>query len=131
MSRKKGFTLTEILIPVLVLAALAAIAMPGFTKAKKKASANQAVAYLRTIRTSEKMYYAKFKEYWGYATSANIKTGLGAETNANDYTFVVTAPTAATFTATATKTGATGTITLNQDGTFAATGSEAGYAPAS
>ena len=98
--------------------------------------ASQAIAYLRTIKTAEKMYIAKWKTYYAYANFAAIKTGLGAETQANDYTFSVTVspipPSAGTtFTATATKTGATGTITLDQDGTFGATGSEAGYAPAS
>ncbi|MFA5167449.1 MAG: type II secretion system protein [Candidatus Omnitrophota bacterium] len=131
MSKKKGFTLTEILVTVVVLATLAAIVIPGFSKAKNKAAANQAIAYLRTIRTAQKMYYAKWKTYNAFANDAAIKTDLSAETQAASYTFSVTAPTATTFTATATKAGGTGTITLNQDGAFAATGSEAGYAPSS
>ncbi|MFA5159890.1 MAG: prepilin-type N-terminal cleavage/methylation domain-containing protein [Candidatus Omnitrophota bacterium] len=131
MSKKKGFTLTEILITILVLAVLAGIALPGFSNAKKKAAANQAIAYLRTIRTAEKMYYARWKTYQAFANYTDIKTDLSAEVKTADYTFDVTSTSGTAFTATATKTSTGGTITLDQDGIFDATGSEVGYAPAS
>ena len=129
MSRKKAFTLTEILIAVVVMAVLASVAVPGFSAAKKKAAASQAIAYLRTIKTSQKMYFAKWGTYLARANSSDIKAELGAETRAKDYTFSVTTPTPTTFTATATTSG--GTLTLNQDGTFTATGTETKYVPAS
>jgi len=125
VGKKKGFTLTEILITVLVLAVLVAIAIPGFSKAKDRAAANQAVAYLRTIRTAEKMYYAKWKTYQAFTDYAAIKADLSAEVKAADYTFNVTTPSTTTFYARARK-GSTApanctdsdTICLDQDGAW-------------
>lgn len=119
VSNKKGFTLVEILVTVVILAALAAIVIPGFSKSITKAEVNQAVAYLRTIRTAEKMYYAKWGEYacagaTDCDTTTKIKTILGAETAAKHYAFSVTA-TPTTYTATA---AGTSTITLDDAGDF-------------
>jgi type IV pilus assembly protein PilE len=118
MDRKKGFTLIEILVTVLILGALAAITIPGFTKAKTKAEKDQAIAYLRTVRTSMRMYYGKWKTYLPLANTSAIKSTLGAETQAANYSFAVTAPTSSTFTATATRSSDSKTVAVNQDGTW-------------
>lgn len=115
----------------MILAALAGVAIPGFTRAKQRGSASQAISYLRTIRTSEKMYYAKWGTYLAGANSDAIKAALGAESNTADYDFSVTAPTATTFTATATKGAAANFISLNQDGTWTSGGDQTKYQPAS
>ena len=129
MDQKKGFSLTEILVAVVIMSVLAGVAIPGFSKAKNKAAANQAINYLRTIRTSQKMYYSRFKNYLARADSAGIRSELGAETNnANGYSFNVTAPTPTTgFTATAVNTATGETITLNEKGEWS--GTAAAYIP--
>ncbi len=133
VSKKKGFTLAEILSVAVILAVLAAVAIPGFSKSKAKAEANQAIAYLRTIRTAERMYFAKNNEYSCQAAGScdtvdEIKAVLGAEVGMNNiYTFNVTA-TATTFTAMARK-GSTApaactdsnTICIDQSGTWSGT----------
>lgn len=116
MNRKKGYTLAEILTTVVILAVIAGIAVPNFEKSRAKAELDQAVANLRTIRTAQRMYFARNGDYLCQtAADCNdadkIKTVLGAEVKMASYAFSVTA-TATTFTATAT--GAS-TITLNQD----------------
>jgi len=126
MKTNKGFTLIEILITVLILAVLGGVAVPGLIKSKQRGEASQAAAYLRTILTAEKMYHAKWGTYMPYLNSAAIQAGLGAETKAKSYAFSVAA-TPTTFTATAT--GSRGTLTINETGTFGATGTET--APAS
>ena len=130
VSKKTGFTLIEILVTVVILAGLAAVSIPGFTKTISKGSAKQAIAYLRTIRTAEKMYYAKWGVYVPSAGFAAIKTNIGADVRAKDYTFAVTTPTATTFTATATK-SAGNTLSLTQDGAWSSTGNQAQYQPTS
>lgn len=132
MKTKKGFTLTEVLIAAVIVAVLGGVAIPQVSKAKARASAAQAVAYLRTIKTSEKMYYAKWKTYVGGATLAEIKGRLGVDVQSKDYSFSVVSSPTSTFKATAT--GSTGNkITLDQDGTFDDSGTEVEktYAPAS
>jgi len=133
MKTKKGFTLTEILIAAVIVAILGGVAIPQVSKAKARASAAQAVAYLRNIKTSEKMYYAKWKNYVGVANAAAVKAALGVDAQSKDYNFSIVASTATnTFTATAAKkTGvAADKITLDQDGTFTAGGTESTYKPA-
>ena len=94
---KKGFTLTEILVTVVVAAILAALALPNFQHSVERQKANQAVAYLRTIRTGERMYHAKWGTYYIDSGSANILTYFGAETaNPGGYTFQTLAPTTGT-----------------------------------
>ncbi|MFH1800935.1 MAG: type II secretion system protein [Candidatus Omnitrophota bacterium] len=118
MSRK-GFTLIEILTAITILAALMIIAFTSFNKTKYKNEKNQAIVYLRAIRTAEKLYWGSWKTYAVLADKAAINTTLGVEIQSS-WTFAVTVPTSTTFTATATSDAASGskTITLNQDGTW-------------
>jgi len=115
---KKGFTLTEILITIIIIAVLAAIAFPGFSKSREKSEAAQAVNFLQTIRLAEKMYYAKNATYLACADAAAIKTNLGAEIKAGSYTFKVEAGAAGIATSfLATATGVY-LFTVDEDGDF-------------
>jgi len=137
---KRGFTLIEILITIIILSVLAAIAIPGFSKSKTKNEAAQAVTYLRAIRLAEKMHYAKTEAYVLCGDSVAVKANLGVEISSNSYNFdVFVAPVVvdpgppvvskAGFTVTATD-GAGDKLTLDQDGTWGSTGAEAAYQPA-
>jgi len=135
---KKGFTLTELLTTVVILAVLAAVALPKFSKSTEKAKANQAVAYLRAIRVGEKMYFAKNNTYVTCSGKAELQSKLGVEVTEENYKFKVVAGSAGiatSFTATSIK-GATATdacnaantICIDQDGTWSGTSA---YKPAS
>ena len=105
---KKGFTLTELLVTISILAALAAIALPNFTNALNKAKAKQAVATLRAIRTAEKMFLARNGVYACQVVGScddatEINTVLGVEVPTTDYSFAVVAAANTTFTAGAKK----------------------------
>jgi len=53
---KKGFTLVEILIVVVILGILAAIVIPQFTSASETAKAASLVSQLQTIRSQLELY---------------------------------------------------------------------------
>lgn len=61
-TRKNGFTLVEIMIVVLIIGLLAAIAVPGFARARADARAKTCVNNLRLIEAA--------KDQWAMATGA-------------------------------------------------------------
>ncbi|MBV9619285.1 MAG: prepilin-type N-terminal cleavage/methylation domain-containing protein [Verrucomicrobia bacterium] len=63
--RRSGFTLVEIMIVVAIIALLAAIAVPGFLRARKRSQATRILNDLRLIDTACDQY----------AIEANRKTG--------------------------------------------------------
>jgi prepilin-type N-terminal cleavage/methylation domain-containing protein len=55
-SRRKGFTLVEIMIVVAIIALLAAIALPGFLRARKRSQASRILNDLRLIDSAIDQY---------------------------------------------------------------------------
>jgi prepilin-type N-terminal cleavage/methylation domain-containing protein len=55
-SRTRGFTLVEIMIVVAIIALLAAIAVPGFLRARKRAQATKILNDLRLIDSAIDQY---------------------------------------------------------------------------
>jgi prepilin-type N-terminal cleavage/methylation domain-containing protein len=66
-SRRSGFTLVEIMIVVAIIALLAAIAVPGFLRARKRSQASRIINDLRLIDSAVDQY----------AIETNKKTGDG------------------------------------------------------
>jgi len=57
MQKKKGLTLVELLVVVLILGALAAIAIPRITVSANTAKANACKTNVDTINTQLELYY--------------------------------------------------------------------------
>lgn len=124
---KSGFTLVELMVVAIIVAILAAVAIPLMMGNKNRAIATEAQAGLGTIRTAMQVYKA---EHGGFPNPGSghphdtagltIKSGdlQGKYFLDNDYSYVSTS---SNYTATAT--GSTNdavgiTITLNQDGAW-------------
>ncbi len=60
---KRGFTLIELLIVVLIIAILAAIALPYYRKAAERARMAEAVTILRDIASANQRYYLATGQY--------------------------------------------------------------------
>ena len=66
---KKGFTLTEMLVVVMVIAVLAAIAYPLYTKAATKSRAIEAINLLEMVRNKQLQKYAEDRVYYSSFTN--------------------------------------------------------------
>jgi len=65
--KQKGFTLIELLIVVAIILIIAAIAIPNLLRARMAANEASAVGSMRTINTSQAMYFSTYQV--GYAPS--------------------------------------------------------------
>lgn len=130
--RKNGFTLVELMVVAVIVAILAAVAIPLMSGNKKRAMCSEAEAALGTIRSQLRAQYAETKDYTKSAsggTVAGVFDISGVETNdlqgryfaPGDYSITVGS---STYTVSCTGTGEVAgvTITLDQDGTFTRTG---------
>ena len=62
---KKGFTLIELMIVVVIIGILAAIAIPKFSDVSESAKRNACRANIRTIAGQETIYFAGNNSYAG------------------------------------------------------------------
>ena len=64
---RKGFTLVEIMIVVAIIALLAAIAVPGFLRARKRSQASRILNDLRMIDSACDQYAIETNRVTGFA----------------------------------------------------------------
>jgi general secretion pathway protein G len=84
MKAKRGFTLVEILIVVVILGILAAIVIPQFTGASTEAKESSLVSDLQTIRSQIELYKIQHND----TVPGEILQSDGSITTATDATFV-------------------------------------------
>ena len=62
-TRRRGFTLIELMIVVAIIGILAAIAIPNFLRFQLKAKSSEAKTNLAAIRTAEESYFAEYGSF--------------------------------------------------------------------
>jgi prepilin-type N-terminal cleavage/methylation domain-containing protein len=87
--RRGGFTLVEIMIVVAIIALLAAIAVPGFLRARKRSQASRIINDLRLIDSAVDQYAIETNKKSGDAVAVAdwtnyLKKGTNLYTTGND-----------------------------------------------
>lgn len=75
VSRKRfltGFTLTEVLVALLIIIILVSLSIPNFTKPKQAALDRRAKTALMLVLAAEKVYYLKMGFYYPYTGGADV-----------------------------------------------------------
>lgn len=99
---QQGFTLIELVVTMLIVAILAAIAIPAYTDYTMRARRAEAKTALLRLQNEQEKYYLNNNKY-----ATDVVDILGTATTENGlYTIAINAPDAAAgYTATATATG--------------------------
>lgn len=81
-----GFTLTEILIVVIIIGILSTLALPMLVKTLEKAKLGEAVSNLNLIRTGEKIYLLEYGTFWQNLDALNIENPNSSTKRYFEYT---------------------------------------------
>lgn len=136
--QKSGFTLVELMVVAVIVAILAAVAIPLMSANKKRAMATEAEAGLGTVRTALRGMYAQSGAYDVDLNGDPIADGPGASVtnipgigggdlngryfSEGDYELTSLGQSDYTITATGTGDVAGVVITLDESGTFSRSG---------
>lgn len=125
---KKGFTLVELLMVVIIIGILVTLAVPNYYRSVERAKGGKAKAACDAIRKAELQYRAFYDDYVAVSGSMteletfDLPDDLVQDADDGDWTYAVTvAGDGSTMTITATRTAGpfTGSsFTMNQDGDF-------------
>jgi len=81
MKARKGFTLVEILIVVVILGILAAIVIPQFTDASTQAKTSSLTSDLQTVRSQIELYKVEHNDALPGAGTASFEDALTEQTD--------------------------------------------------
>ncbi|NLO91189.1 MAG: prepilin-type N-terminal cleavage/methylation domain-containing protein [Elusimicrobia bacterium] len=70
MTNKKGFTLVELAVVIVIIGVLAAFGIPRFREAVERSKSGEAFSYLSAVRSAQERYHARKGAY------AHVKTDL-------------------------------------------------------
>ena len=93
MRRTQGFTLIEIMITVVIIAIIAAVAVPNYTDYITRSKFTEAHGFLSDQRVKMEQYYMDNRRYGTGATATDC--GAAAPTNAKYFTYTCTSSTVA------------------------------------
>ena len=119
MKRKKGFTLLELLIVVVIIGVLATFAIPQFLKATERARYGKAQNTISLISQGVKMYYADTGDFTNNIAAIDPYVEINAQQDADkDWNYSINGSAASSYTVEASRNGGSyggNDVTLTQD----------------
>jgi prepilin-type N-terminal cleavage/methylation domain-containing protein len=131
---RRGYTLVEALIVLVIMSVLVAMGVPRFQQSLEQSRADVAGASLRSIWSAQRLYWLQYRTYapdLPTLQSANL-IDPSLTTATAPYTYQVTTASDSTFTATATRSGSSfwaGSFTIAADGSFSGSVQQSGQGP--
>ena len=118
---RKGFTLVELAVVIVIIGVLAAFGVPRFLKSVERSKAAEAFAYLAAVRSSQERYQAQNGIYSSDITLLDIKASTPKYFTVGTVAAGSTSSLQDSWTLTLTRTGASAgygayTVIFTQDG---------------
>ena len=110
-----GWTLIEFLVVLIIIAILAGLAIPNFSRTRERALDKEAQTALRLIQAAERVYLSKYATYWPAPTLADINTNLKLDLASGSWNFSAPTANASAFNANAARTDSSRTWSINQN----------------
>jgi type IV pilus assembly protein PilA len=89
---RKGFTLVELAVVIVIIGVLAAFGVPQFLKSVERSKAAEAFNYLSAMRSAQERYLAKNGIYWGGSIDGTSGAMSSATADAETLDIVQTVP---------------------------------------
>jgi prepilin-type N-terminal cleavage/methylation domain-containing protein len=73
---RKGFTLVELAVVIVIIGVLAAFGVPRFMRSVERSKASEAFAYLAAVRSSQERYQAQYGSYCNDVNNLDIQSPM-------------------------------------------------------
>jgi prepilin-type N-terminal cleavage/methylation domain-containing protein len=82
---KKGFTLIELIITVVIVAVLAMVSLPIYRRYVRQATATEGKALLGEIAAAQEIFFSRYGQYYAGTSGVDFATAVGVDPRRNKF----------------------------------------------